>query len=220
MTGAVVVMARAARPGACKTRLEPLLGPAGCAELQAALIRHALALASATPRSTVFAFDPPDATAELKRLVGADVLLVPQADGSLGERLAAAVAIAFNSFGGPVTVIGCDMPLLSPGHLAAVDAALASGCDACLVPASDGGYGLLALARPAPGAFALPPEAWGGPDVRSLTLAALRRLGLGIGLFDAIDDLDTPDDARRLARHPACPPAVRALIEPHLARAA
>lgn len=33
---AVVIMARAPVPGAVKTRLEPLLGPVGCARLQAA----------------------------------------------------------------------------------------------------------------------------------------------------------------------------------------
>ncbi len=41
--------------------------------------------------------------------------------------------------------------------------ALAVGHDACLVPTVDGGYALIALARPTPAAFDLPSEAWGGP---------------------------------------------------------
>src|SRR3954471_5337584 len=38
---AVLVMARAPRPGAVKTRLEPMLGPEGCARLARALIARA-----------------------------------------------------------------------------------------------------------------------------------------------------------------------------------
>ena len=39
---AALVMAKAPRAGEVKTRLEPLLGPEGCARLQAALIRNAV----------------------------------------------------------------------------------------------------------------------------------------------------------------------------------
>ena len=43
---AAIVIAKAPRPGLCKTRLEPLLGAQGCADLQAALIRRATAWAA------------------------------------------------------------------------------------------------------------------------------------------------------------------------------
>lgn len=220
MSGAIVVMARAPRPGCCKTRLEPLLGTEGCARLQAELIRTALATASAAGPATVLAFDPPEAGPELDPLVPSHAELLAQDEGSLGERLTHAAAFAFERFGGPVTLVGTDAPLLTPRHLATVHDALGDGVDACLVPAYDGGYALLALTRRVDAAFALPHEAWGGPEVRALTISALRHAGLRIGLLEPIDDLDTPDDARRLARHPACPPAIRAILEPYLAVAA
>jgi uncharacterized protein len=220
MSGAVVVMARAPLPGRCKTRLEPLLGAQRCAELQTTLIRQALALASTSPRATVLAFDPPGMRAELERLAGSGVELVEQPEGSLGDRLTAAAAFAFERFGGPIVLMGIDAPLLGARHLAAVDDAFVRGLDAYMVPATDGGYALLGLRRRADSVFALPTDAWGGPDVRALTLAALHRAGLRVGLFEPVDDLDTPDDARRLVRHPACPAELRAVLAPHLAVAA
>ncbi len=44
---AAIVIAKAPRPGLCKTRLEPVLGPDGCARLQRALLRRAAAWAAA-----------------------------------------------------------------------------------------------------------------------------------------------------------------------------
>ncbi len=43
-------MARAPGPGACKTRLEPLLSADSCAALQAQLIRHTAEWAHASGR--------------------------------------------------------------------------------------------------------------------------------------------------------------------------
>lgn len=217
MSGAVVVMARAPRPGACKTRLEPLLGADGCAQLQTALIRNACVFARAAGRATMLAFDPPDAIRDLEAISPRHAELVAQSGGSLGDRLTDVAAIAFARFGGPVVLIGTDAPLLGPHHLAAIDNALDGGLDACLVPATDGGYALLALARQVDAAFALPSAAWGGPEVRRLTIAALQSARLRIGVLEPIDDLDTPDDARRLVRHPTCPPTIRAILEPYLA---
>ena len=45
MAVSVLVMAKAPRAGSVKTRLEPLLGPDGCARLQAALIETVTAWA-------------------------------------------------------------------------------------------------------------------------------------------------------------------------------
>lgn len=217
MSGAVVVMARAPQAGRCKTRLEPLLGRSGCARLQAELIDNAVGFARSSGHPVLLAHDPPDARGEMTSFAAAGVELVAQMPGGLGTRICDAVHEAFARHGGPVTVIGTDAPLLRAGHFAEVAAALATGCDACMVPACDGGYALLALAHFEPSVFELPPHAWGGPDVRALTLGALRRAGMRVGLFDAIDDLDTPDDARRLVRHPACPPAIRELLDPRVA---
>jgi rSAM/selenodomain-associated transferase 1 len=212
---AVLIMARAPRPGAVKTRLEPLLGGDGCARLQTELIRHTASWAASAAHRAWLAFAPADARAELSALVPADVELFPQAAGDLGARLRHATQLVFDAGGGSVTVIGTDAPLLGPGHVLAAETALAAGRDACIVPALDGGYALIALARPMPLAFQLPAEAWGGPQVLELTLRALHRHDRAIELLDAVGDLDTPADALELRDHVRCPLAVRAALHRH-----
>lgn len=78
VSGAILIMARAPRPGACKTRLEPLLGADGCAVLQAQLIRHTAEWAQASGRPVWVAFDPPDAEPQIAAHVPVPVALFAQ----------------------------------------------------------------------------------------------------------------------------------------------
>jgi hypothetical protein len=207
----VVVMARAPVPGAAKTRLEPLLGAEGAARLQGELIRHTLAW-SAAAAPTWLALTPPDAAFE--GLVPGRVERFAQADGELGARMAAAAGHILAVHDGPVAVIGTDAPLLGPRHLAAAEAALAAGHDAAIVPARDGGYVLIALARELPAAFELSAPEWGGRRVLELTRRALQQAGLTVAILDAVRDLDTPADALALRADPRCPAALRRALEP------
>ena len=205
-------MARAPRPGETNTRLEPLLGPSGCARLQAALIRHTAAwVATAAERAWV-AFTPRDARAEIAALVPADTTLLEQRGDDLGARLRFATGDVFEEHAGPLAVVGTDAPLLGPAHFRAAAEELRRGADAALVPALDGGYALIALARPAPQAFSLPAGAWGGADVLALTLNALRRDGRSCAVLAPVRDLDTADDALALFADPRCPAGVRAAL--------
>jgi hypothetical protein len=230
----VLIMAKAPRPGRVKTRLHPLLGPDGCAALQARLIRQASAVAAtvgkvpvlpatadaaAVPAAasagevTVFAaVDPPDAAAELAGLVPDTTRLLGQRGTGLGERLTAATGDVLGAGHRPVVVIGTDVPTLTPGRLAAAFGALAAGHDVVFGPALDGGYYLAGLSRPLPGLFALDPALWGGDTVLAASLAAARRLGLRAGLLPALRDLDTPCDARALLADPLLPEPVAEVL--------
>lgn len=205
----ILIMAKAPRPGEAKTRLEPLLGPDGCARLQAELIRHTALWAAEAAPSVWLSFAPADACAELAELVPRRVRLFPQDHGDLGARLRAATERVWREHCGPLMAIGTDAPELGPVHLRFAEHALATGADACLAPALDGGYALIALACPIPAAFDLPPDAWGGPDVLALTIAALEAAGCTTALLDPVRDLDTPADASSIAADPRCPRAVR-----------
>lgn len=213
MSAAALVIARAPRPGQCKTRLEPLLGPEGCARLQAGLVRRAAEwAAAAAPGAAFVAFDPVDGEAELRALVPEEVRLFPQVEGDLGDRLAAAIDRVFAEHGGPVLTIGVDVPRLDAGHAAAALSDLADECDVTLGPALDGGYYLIGLREPRPSLFALPTEAWGGPDVWLLTIEAAQSARLSLGLLRAERDLDTPSDAQALLADPALPADVASLL--------
>ncbi|MFL5837669.1 MAG: TIGR04282 family arsenosugar biosynthesis glycosyltransferase [Solirubrobacteraceae bacterium] len=200
----VVVMARSPRPGRAKTRLEPLLGPERCARLQAELIRVAVRWAGTVGRVFV-AVSPRDALDEVDA-PGAERF--GQEGANLGERMAAAV----ERVGGPVVVIGTDMPTLGGFHARSVRADLDAGVDAVFGPAHDGGYYLVALRQPRRDLFALPADAWGGPEVLALSLARAAEARLEVGLLRGERDLDTPADARALLLHHALPPGVAAIL--------
>jgi rSAM/selenodomain-associated transferase 1 len=212
-TLAVVVMAKAPRPGLVKTRLAPLLGDDRCAALQSALITRTVAVATTVaPDATLVAFDPPDAKEELADILPPGVELVPQRAGHLGERLAAAVSDAYAVRPGPLAVIGTDIPLLEPRHLQDAAEALAAGADVVLGPARDGGYYLIGMHRPRPAVFDIDPELWGGPRVLAATLASAQAAGLVVRRTEALRDLDTPEDAVALAGMASVPSPLRDLL--------
>lgn len=207
-------MAKAPRPGTVKTRLTPLLGPDGCARLQAALLARTATLAhDAAPGSTWLAFDPPEAAGEIRALVPADVRLFPQVAGQLGVRLTAATETVLDRRPGPLLVIGTDAPTLSTAILDLAATALC-GHDVVFGPALDGGYYLVGLRRPCPEVFAIDASLWSGPDVLAASRVAAERAGLTVGLLPALRDLDTPADAAALRADPGLPPGIVALLSP------
>jgi rSAM/selenodomain-associated transferase 1 len=208
---AALVLAKAARPGFCKTRLEPLLGPDGCARLQAALTRRAVAWADSVGDPFV-AFTPADARGEAAALCPPSTELLPQVSGSLGDRLQAAVRSVLGVHPGPVLVVGVDTPWLATAHAVAALDDLADGVDVTLGPASDGGYYLVGLREPHDAVFDLPPDAWGGPHVMFLTMEASVRAGLSIGMLRSERDLDEEADALALLADPLAPPDIVAIL--------
>jgi rSAM/selenodomain-associated transferase 2/rSAM/selenodomain-associated transferase 1 len=192
-------MAKAPVPGRVKTRLEPAFTPSECAELQNALIRRTVRWAREVAPGAVFvACDRPE---ELPPELSSGARVIAQADGHLGERLAAATAEVWGRHGGPLFVVGVDTRLTRAHVEEALDA-LATGRDVVLGPALDGGYYLVASARPVPELFGIPPTGWGGPDVLEHSLAAAREAGLETCLLEPERDLDTPADAEHLLDDP------------------
>lgn len=218
MTGgspSVVVMTRAPVPGATKTRLAPLLGHDGCARLHSALITHTLEAArdAVGDRSVVLAVHPPahvHLVRALARPVAPRAELIAQIGSDLGARMAAATVHAHQRHGGPVIVVGTDLPALAPAVITRAINALAAGSDVAFGPALDGGYYLIALGRPAAELFALSPRLWGGSTVLAASLDRATELGLRVTTLTPQRDLDTPEDLLALAGEGALPPAVEA----------
>jgi rSAM/selenodomain-associated transferase 1 len=211
---AVVVMAKAPRPGMVKTRLHSLLGPAGCAALQEALIGHTTELTTRRGLRTYLAFDPPDQRCCLRRLVPPGVRLLPQRGSHLGQRLAAAVQDVHAQCPGPLVVLGTDAPTLTAGLLVDAFTALKKGYDAVVGPALDGGYYLIGMRRPHTRLFALDADLWSGENVLAATLALAERERLKVHLLPPLRDLDTPEDAAVFLQDPSLPPRIAALLQP------
>jgi len=114
-----------------------------------------------------------------------------------------------------VLLLGGDCPTVPAAHLRAA-LALVGTADAVLGPARDGGYTLVATARPLPELFAGVPMS----SARTLaaTLAAARRAGRRTTLLAPRHDLDTVADlhaalaAGELASAPATLAALHRLL--------
>ena len=209
---AVLIMARAPRPGEVRRALEPVLGREGCIELQAALIAQAATWAREVGAGAPHvAHEPPDAGAELRRLVGPDAVLFPQNGEGIAGRLADASARVLTRSGGPLLIVWPDLPQLRVAHATAALDDLASGCDVVLGPAIDGGLYLVGIPRPLPELFALPEHAWRN-DVMGVALSAIRDVGFEVGILRAERALHRPADVRAALADPVLPADVAAIL--------
>ncbi|MBF8223120.1 TIGR04282 family arsenosugar biosynthesis glycosyltransferase [Halomonas sp. 328] len=195
----IQLFAKAPLPGQAKTRLIPALGAEGAAALHRRLVWRALT--QACEASAQLGLGPVRLwTAldhrhpffgECRRAF--DIELRPQPEGDLGARMAAAFAVP--SRPAPRLLMGCDCPVITSALLVACWEALAER-DAVLLPAEDGGYGLIGLWRRAPALFR--DIAWGGDTVMTATRTALTGLGWCWAEPATVWDLDRPEDLPRL----------------------
>jgi len=190
---ALVVFVKEPRPGAVKTRLAAAIG----AELSAALYRTLAEaeIAATTPRGgeydRLFFFE---GARDAVQAWLAATPLIAQAEGGLGERMAAAFAEAFARGARRVALIGTDVPWLTRATVLEALRHL-DAHDVVLGPAEDGGYCLVALGRDLPALFE--GIAWSTPTVLAASLARAAALGLRVHLLPALPDVDTLEDVRR-----------------------
>lgn len=197
----ILVMAKAPVPGRVKTRLCPPCTPGQAAGIAAAALADTL--------DTVTA-----AQAGRRVLVVDGRYPAPAGWAALtqrGDRLGGRLAHAFADTRTPGTatlLVGMDTPQLTTDQL---DAALrlvgtADGPDAVLGPADDGGWWALGLRDPGHATVlrAIPTST---TTTGQLTLAALRRQGLRVGMLPRLRDVDIAADAHAVAA--LCPPASR-----------
>jgi len=120
--------------------------------------------------------------------------VVEQGEGTLDRRL----AHVFSRCAGPTLLIGMDTPQVGPWLLEESISALEEpGVDAVLGHAEDGGYWAIGFRRPDPRAFAGVPMSVAETGARQE--AALRALGLRLGLLPTLRDVDLIGDARAVA---------------------
>lgn len=191
-----VVFAKAPLPGTVKTRLIPLLGAHGAAALHRKLVTQTLSTATHAGLGPVELHGAPDTSdnflADAARREG--IALVPQQGADLGARLLHAFSEALSRHP-RVIIVGTDCPVLETKHYDEACSALRQGHDAAFVPAEDGGYALIALARCDASLFA--GVAWGTESVMAETRARLKALQWRWHELETLWDIDRPDDYRR-----------------------
>ena len=229
--GAVVaVMARSPSGGrAPKTRLAGAVpGEADRRRLYAAFLTDVVAACRALEGAALRVAYTPDGGRRGFAAAGvADGELMPQRGDSLGDRERGVFEALFRDGFSPVVVIGSDLPGLPAGRIRDALARLAARRDAVVLgPAADGGYYLIGLARPRPGAPV--PDLftgirWGSAWTRADTAAAARRCGLRVELLEPWRDIDNAEDLAVLrtalagggaGRAPATAAVLRTLADP------
>ena len=197
MATSILVFAKAPVPGRVKTRLIPLLGAEGAAELAARMLGATVQEALAAKVGPVeLCADPDPAAPEWRGHLPQSVALSGQGEGDLGVRLARAAARRLAARE-RVLLIGTDCPELDARRLRKAAAALDTH-DAVLIPVEDGGYALLGLRRFDASLF--DGIAWSTGEVASATLERIRALGWGVAVGETLRDIDEPSD---LAYDPA-----------------
>jgi glycosyltransferase A (GT-A) superfamily protein (DUF2064 family) len=210
---AVLLMARAPRPGTTRPALEPLIGAARCAELQTELITRACAWATAVaPGAVHVGYEPVDAGPELRALLGPEVSLFPQSGIGISGRLAQASARLFARGDRPLLIIWPDLPRWREDHADGALSDLMAGCGLSLGPEFDGGFYMIGVARPLPALFALPEASWRSPDALAAAIGAAGEAGLEVGLLRAERGLRRPEDVRAVLADPLTDPHMRAML--------
>jgi rSAM/selenodomain-associated transferase 1 len=193
-----VVMVKAPRAGAVKTRLAPPLTRALAASLASCFARDTVDSVRRVVREVVIAYAPEDGRATLEALFKDEGLLwFAQRGEDLGARIESAASHAFAQGRGPVVIVGTDSPTLPPAFVERAVASLSSGeSDVALGPTEDGGYYLVGLRQNFAGLFRN--VEWSTPRAYVQTAENASRLGLRLLELPRWYDVDTQADLLRL----------------------
>ncbi len=188
-----IVLCKAPRPGAVKTRLQPCFSPEQAANIHAAMARTFIAnIARLFPFAWIAADDASDPF-----FSGFDLSVVSQGEGDLGERMARLLNLAISQGATGVLFTGTDSPHMSDARLLAAMRSLVCN-DVVIGAVEDGGYDLIGIRGAHEGVFADIP--WSTAEVVDATLCRLHELGLRYRLLSTGFDVDTPNDLTRLLR--------------------
>jgi len=205
----LVIMAKAPRPGAVKTRLAPSLSPEAVTAFYCCLLDDTLALARSLDDVEVAIMCPDSDVNELARLAGNQASVVAQK----GEGLAAGLTSVFahfaegrrtNALQRRIIAFNSDSPHLPRSVLEDAFETLAAH-DVVVGPTHDGGYYLVGAKASHRTLFA--GDGMGTSSALERLLARARALELSVGFADRFYDIDTADDLNRLAEELRLAPA-------------
>jgi uncharacterized protein len=200
----LVIMAKAPRPGAVKTRLAPSLSADAVADFYGCLLDDTLALARSLNDVDVAIMCPDSDVNELVQLAGRQANVVAQQ----GEGLAAGLTSVFARFTDDrqrlTIAFNSDSPHLPRSVLEDAFEMLAAH-DVVVGPTHDGGYYLVGAKTSHPALFR--DDGMGTSSAFERLLARAQDLKLSVGLAAPFYDIDAADDLARLAEELRLAPA-------------
>ncbi len=202
----LIIFTRFPETGTTKTRLIPLLGTKGAANLQRKMTEHILSrmmgLTASNDLTIEIRYDGGN-EALMKQWLGSEFEYVLQGEGGLGYRMQRAFEDAFKSGAAVAIIIGTDIPELTAVDITKAFVALKQK-KMVLGPAKDGGYYLIGLQKnafsPAVGKLFAGIK-WGERDVLKKTIKIATGLGFSYSLLKEMDDVDRPEDLFIWERH-------------------
>ena len=194
----VGIFAKEPVAGKVKTRLCPPLSPSQAAALSGIAIEETVVAMRGAPLELVlFYTGSRDYFAE----AFPGLTLIAQGEGDLGARMGRALEGLLADGFGTAALLGADSPDLPPARVAAAFAALTEA-EAVTVPASDGGYVLIAERRHRPELFADIP--WSSAEVLTRTRQRAAAAGIVYRELPGWEDVDDwPSLCRLCRRSPA-----------------
>jgi rSAM/selenodomain-associated transferase 1 len=206
----IAIMAKASRPGRCKTRLVPPLTLEAAAALNTAFLRdigaNIAAAARLAPIQGMAAYHPIGEESFFDEVLPADFRLVPPREAGFGMGLIHAARDILDAGYGSMCLVNSDSPTLPSAYLAEAARLLAlPGDRVVLGPAADGGYYLIGLKR-----FHLrmfEEIDWSTERVYRQSLARAAEIGLEVATLPAWYDVDDHEMLTALAQELFAPSA-------------
>ena len=190
---AVIVFAKAPRPGYVKTRLAADVGAEEAVRIYRTLGRATVAALRGGEARLFVYYDPPDdeTVTEVSEWLGSEgVEYRRQRGDDLGSRMEGAFAEC-RAEADEVCIVGTDIPGIGTDTVGQAFRALEEN-DVVVGPATDGGYYLLALRSPMPELFRDVP--WSTDAVLEVTLDRAAEIGARVKLLEPKADVDTALD--------------------------
>jgi len=195
----LIVFTRYPETGTTKTRLIPLLGAKGAADLHRKMTEHTLAklkgYSTLNPLIIEICYDGGNEHL-MKNWLGPDLDYQPQGIGHLGLRMKRAFENAFGSGTDAAVLIGTDIPDITDTVIQKAFDTLEQK-NMAIGPAKDGGYYLIGLQSASLSSAMdnlFSGITWGRRDVLDKTLDIAKHLGLTFSLLDELEDVDQPED--------------------------
>ncbi len=195
----LIVFTRYPEPGTTKTRLIPLIGAEGAADLQRKMTEHTLSqvkrLSTSCGIAVEIRYEGGDKNL-MQTWLGQDFEYRPQGSGDLGQRMKRSFQDAFRAGATTAVIIGTDIPEITEDIIQKAFDVLQQK-NMALGPAKDGGYYLIglqknSLSQAVPDLFT--GITWGVRDVLKKTIKIAKHSGLSFTLLDVLKDVDHPED--------------------------
>ncbi len=195
----LIIFTRYPERGTTKTRLIPLLGAKGAADLHRKITEHTLEklepLSTSNELTIEICYEGGNKDL-MKNWLGPNLEYQAQVSGDLGLRMKRSFEDAFGSGADAAVLVGTDIPDITDTVIQTAFDTLEQK-NMVIGPAKDGGYYLIGLQGASLSSSMdnlFSGITWGRRDVLRKTLDVAKGIGLSFSLLDELEDVDQPED--------------------------